>query len=107
MTLYILMAMKEEMDRLSLGIKYYSSQSIAKNILISRPFFFKKKKIYLYGCAGPLLWHASSLVAASRFSCSMWDLSPPTRNQTRIPYTGRWILNHSTTKEALMIILDS
>jgi len=35
MALYILMAMKEEMDRLSLGIKYYSSQSTAENILIS------------------------------------------------------------------------
>ena len=40
---------EKEMDRLSLGIKYYSSQSTAENILISRPFFlFLKKKLFIY-----------------------------------------------------------
>ena len=29
----------------------------------------------------------------------MWDLSSPTRNQTRIPCTGRQIFNHWTTRE--------
>ena len=29
----------------------------------------------------------------------IWDLSSPTRNQTRIPCTGRQIFNHWTTRE--------
>ena len=29
----------------------------------------------------------------------LWDLSFPTRDQTCILCTGRWILNHSTTRE--------
>ena len=29
----------------------------------------------------------------------MWDLSPPTRDWTHVPCTGRWILNHWTTRE--------
>ena len=29
----------------------------------------------------------------------MWDLSSPTRNRTRIPCIGRWILKHWTTRE--------
>ena len=29
----------------------------------------------------------------------MWDLSSPNRDQTRTPCTGRWILNHWSTRE--------
>ena len=29
----------------------------------------------------------------------MWDLSYPTRDRTRVPCSGRWILNHGTTRE--------
>ena len=29
----------------------------------------------------------------------MWDLSSPTRDRTRVPCIGRWILNHCTTRE--------
>ena len=29
----------------------------------------------------------------------VWDLSSPTRDQTLTPCTGRWILNHWTTRE--------
>ena len=31
----------------------------------------------------------------------MWDLSSPTRDQTRIPCIGRWILTHWTAREVL------
>ena len=45
------------------------------------------------------------------FSCSMWDLNSPTRDQTRVPCIARWILNHWTTREVpgyiLMLILIS
>ena len=29
----------------------------------------------------------------------MWDLSSPTRDRTRVPCIGRWILDHWTTRE--------
>ena len=29
----------------------------------------------------------------------MWDFSSLTRDRTRIPFIGRWILNHWTTRE--------
>ena len=29
----------------------------------------------------------------------MWDLSSPVRDQTHIPYIGRWLLNYWATKE--------
>jgi len=32
--------------------------------------------------------------------CSMWALSSPTKYQIYIPCTGRWILNHWTTRAA-------
>ena len=34
----------------------------------------------------------------------MWDLSSPTRDQTRIPFIGRWSLNHWTTREVLFFL---
>ena len=33
-----------------------------------------------------------------------WDLSSRTRNLTRVPCIGRWILNHWPTKEAPQIL---
>ena len=36
---------------------------------------------------------------------SMWDLSSQTRDQTSLPCTGRWIFNHWTTREVLIIII--
>ena len=31
--------------------------------------------------------------------CGMCNLSAPTRDRTRAPCSGRWILNHWTTRE--------
>ena len=31
--------------------------------------------------------------------CSMWDLSSPTKYQTRVQCIPRWIFNHWTTRE--------
>ena len=44
---------------------------------------------------------ASSVVVACGLSCTagMWDLSSPTRDQTRVLCTGRRILYHWTTRE--------
>ena len=33
--------------------------------------------------------------------CSMWDLSSWTRDRTCVPCSGRWRLNHWTTREVL------
>ena len=33
----------------------------------------------------------------------MWDLSYPTRAKTPVPWIGRWILNHWTTREVLRL----
>ena len=33
--------------------------------------------------------------------CSMWDLSFPTRDGTRLPCFARQVLNHWTTREVL------
>ena len=60
-----------------------------------------------------LFWHTDSLVATRRLqnarlsSCGTWaqllhdmlDPSSPTRVQTHVSYTARWILNHWTTRE--------
>ena len=32
--------------------------------------------------------------------CGMWALSSPTRDRTRVPCIGRWILSHWTTRAA-------
>ena len=57
------------------------------------------------------LWPTDSLVVAHRLSSfstwvyllqSMWDLSSLTRDQTHIPYIGRQIINHWTTREVPM-----
>ena len=54
------------------------------------------------------LRHIGSLVEARELSScgtwaqlprGMWDLSSPTRDGTRIPCIGRWILYHWTTRE--------
>ena len=40
-----------------------------------------------------------AVVGCRSFPLSMWDPSFPTRDQTHIPYTTKWILNHWTTGE--------
>ena len=54
------------------------------------------------------LWHAGSLVEARKLSScgawdslphGMWDLSSPTRDQTRVPCSGRQILYYWTTRK--------
>ena len=42
----------------------------------------------------------SSCDAQAQLPHSMWDLSFPTRDQTHVPYIGKWILNHWTTRES-------
>ena len=59
-----------------------------------------------------LIWLRWVLVVACRiFSCgmqtlsySMWDVSSLTRDTTRVPCIGRWILNHWTTREVAFTI---
>ena len=54
-------------------------------------------------CCVWLLWDPMncSLPVSSvlEISHSKWDLSSQTRDRTRVPCVGRWILNHWTTKE--------
>ena len=57
------------------------------------------------------LWHMGSLVELS--SCGvwallprgMWDLSSLTRDQTHVPWTGRQIFYHWTTREVPLIVI--
>ena len=57
----------------------------------------------------PLLC-TDSLVVALRFQslwalqllCSMWDLSSPIRDWSRVPSTARWFLNHWPAREVPM-----
>ena len=59
-----------------------------------------------------LIWLCWVLVVACRiFSCgmqtlsyNMWDVSSLTRDTTRVPCIGRWILNHWTTREVAFTI---
>ena len=44
------------------------------------------------------LWHVG-------FSSGMWDLSSPIKDRTQVPCTGRWILNHWTTREVPFVLL--
>ena len=85
--------------------------------------------LFIFGCIGSWLqcMGFSLLVAPELSSCSTWapecmgsvvaacglsscgvlaqlphsmcDLSSPTRDRTRVPCIGRWILNHWTTRE--------
>ena len=41
----------------------------------------------------------SSCGARAQLPCGMWDLSSLTRDLTRVPCFGRWILKHWTTRE--------
>ena len=43
--------------------------------------------------------HSNPGTRAYRLPHGMWDLNPPTRDQTHIPCIGRHILNHWTTRE--------
>ena len=67
------------------------------------------KSTYLFGSIGSQLWHVGSCVAArgllsscgpwAQLSCSTWDLSSSTKDQTCVPCIGKWILNHWTTRD--------
>ena len=67
-------------------------------------------RLLLSGCAtqapqrpGSGVCGVQALVAAPTLnSCgaSMWDLSPPTRDQAHVPCTGRRILNHWATRKS-------
>ena len=70
--------------------------------------FMHFNNFYLFGCIESQLWRAGSCVAEhglssystrAQLSHAMWDLSSVTRNQTCVPYIGRWILIHWTTRE--------
>ena len=57
-----------------------------------------------YGLSSCGAWapeHTGSVDAVCRLKlpCGMWDLSCLTRDRTRVPYIGRRILNHWTTRE--------
>ena len=42
----------------------------------------------------------SSCGTRAQLLCHIWDLSSQVRDGTHVPYIGRWILNHWTTREA-------
>ena len=57
------------------------------------------------------LWHVGSLVEVCGLSscgmraqllCGMWDLSSQTKDRAHVPFIGRWILYHWTTREIPM-----
>ena len=48
----------------------------------------------------------SSCGSRAYLPCSMWDLGSPNRDQTHIPYIGRWILKHWATREVPPPLLD-
>ena len=96
--------------------EYRSFTSLVKFILFFKKYLF----IYLFLAAlalsqlqhmGTLLWHKGfSLVVAcgvssgmwAQLSCSMQDLSSPTRDQTSVPCIGRQILNWTTREVPLV-----
>ena len=42
-----------------------------------------------------------ALECGAQLPQSIWDLSSPTKDQTHIPCTGRWVLNLWTTRNSL------
>ena len=57
-------------------------------------------KLYSWGAQAPE--HTGSVAAARQLSCSecgIWDLSFLIRDQTHIPWIGRQILSHWTTRQ--------
>ena len=51
---------------------------------------------------GPLVVGSGAQgLSSCRGLCGMWGLSSPTRDRTPVSCTGRWILNHWTTRDAL------
>ena len=59
-------------------------------------------------CVGFSSWRTSSLAVVCVLSCAwgLWDLSSPIRDQTHVPYIGRWVLNYWATKEVPRYSLD-
>ena len=56
-------------------------------------------------CRAQALGHTSfsSCGPQALWPCSRWDLSSHTRSWTCVPCTGRWILNHWTTRKVQVI----
>ena len=70
-------------------------------------FFFKDLFFWLHQVFVCSMWDLSSRWANFSLGVALWLSCPvacgigssPTRNRTRVPFLGRWILNHSTTGE--------
>ena len=56
-------------------------------------------------CGGFSCCGAGALGHTGFSSCGKRDLSSQTRDQTRVPYTGRLIINHWTNREVLQLFL--
>ena len=56
-------------------------------------------RLLLLRSTGSEVHRLSSCSTQAWLPPGMWHLSSPTRDQTRIPCIGRWILNHWTTRE--------
>lgn len=76
--------------------------------------------MYSLGCTGSLAWHGALCCDAAISGCGSqalkqgrqlrcptepllctWDLGSLTRDLTRVPCIGRWILDHWTTSKSL------
>ena len=86
---------------------------------IGQQFWFLNSSLNIY----LFIWLYPALVAAGRIFCSgrqtpehaelcdcnvlaqlplgIWDLSSQIRDRIHVPFTGRWILNHWTTRKVL------
>ena len=62
--------------------------------------------IYLFGCIGSWLQRAGCLFAGHGLNHPTWDLSSPTRDQTHVLCITRQTLNHWTTMEVHMLVLQ-
>ena len=68
--------------------------------------FFFFNYIYVCGCLGPQLWHASFHSHSMRtLSCGMWSLSFPTRDRTWVPATPRWFLASGPSGKSRYVFL--
>ena len=72
------------------------SEEILRFFFLCGPFF----EVFIEFVTTPLVFFN----ALAYWPQSMWDLSFPTRNRTHTPCTGRWNLNHWTTREVPIIV---
>ena len=56
-------------------------------------------RLWSVGASAVAVCGLSSCGTRTQLPCSLWDLSSQTRDQTHIPWIGRPILNHWTTRE--------